>query len=75
MSLCTVHENVSLAAQVLSETVGKVTECFGPPETLKTSKFCVMIDKFFDSLNVSNTHKYKTKMKEFFKPYEDFKDP
>ena len=67
--------NVRLAAQVLSETVGKVIEHFGPPEALETSKFCIMIDKFFDCLNVSNTHEYKTKKKEFLKPYEDLNDP
>ena len=67
--------NVRLTAQVLSKTVGKVIEHFGPPEALETSKFCIMIDKLFDCLNVSNTHEYKTKKKEFLKPYEDLNDP
>ena len=48
---------------------------FGPPGALETSNFCIMIDKFFDCLNVSNKHEYKTKKKEFLKPYEDLNDP
>ena len=60
--------NVSLASQVVSDTFVKVIEHFGPPEALGTSKFCVMINKFFDSINDSKTHEYKTKKKEFFKP-------
>ena len=67
--------NAGLATQVLSETVGKVIEHFGPPEASETSNFCVMIHKFFDCLNVSNTHEYKTKKKGFLKPYEDLNDP
>ena len=30
-----------------------------------------MIINLFDCLNVSNSHDYKTKKKEFLKPYED----
>ena len=67
--------NVRLAAQVFSKAAGKVIEHFGPPEALEISKFCVMIDKFFDCINVSNTHEYKTRKKKFLKPYEDLNDP
>lgn len=45
---------VRLAAQVLSETVGNVLNEFGPEETAGTAKFCLMMDKFFDCLNVRN---------------------
>ena len=55
--------------------MGKVSEHFGPPGALETSNFCIMIDKFFDCLNVSNKHEYKTKKKEFLKPYEDLNNP
>ena len=55
--------------------MGKVSEHFDPPGALETSNFCIMIDKFFDCLNVSNKHEYKTKKKEFLKPYEDLNNP
>ena len=43
---------VNLAAQVLSETVGNVLNSFGPQEAEGTGQFCIMMDKFFDCLNV-----------------------
>ena len=43
---------VNLAAQVLRETVGNVLNNFGPEEAAGTGKFCLMMDKFFDCLNV-----------------------
>ena len=43
---------VNLAAQVLSETVGNVLNSLGPQEAEKTGQFCIMMDKFFDCLNV-----------------------
>ena len=46
---------VRLAAQVLSETVGSVLNSFGPVDAVGTAKFCLMMDKFFDCLNVKNT--------------------
>ena len=46
---------VNLAAQVLSETVGNVLNNFGPEEAEGTGQFCIMMDKFFDCLNVRNT--------------------
>ena len=43
---------VNLAAQVLCETVGNVLNSFGPQEAEGTGQFCIMMDKFFDCLNV-----------------------
>ena len=37
---------VRLAAQVLSETVGSVTNSFGPAGAAGTAKFCLMMDNF-----------------------------
>ena len=48
---------VRLAAQVLSETVGSVLNSFGPVDAVGTARFCLMMDKFFDCLNVKNTEK------------------
>ena len=65
---------VNLAAQVLRETVGNVLNNFGPEEAAGTGKFCLMMDKFFDCLNVRNTKEHITKRKPFLKPYESIDD-
>ena len=65
---------VRLAAQVLSETVGKVLNSFGPPEAAGTAQFCIMMDKFFDCLNVKNTVEHTLKRKPFLKPYDSIDD-
>ena len=65
---------VRLAAQILSETVGKVLKQFGPPEADGTAQFCIMMDKFFDCLNVKNTVEHTLKRKPFLKPYESVND-
>ena len=57
---------VRLAAQVLSQTVGTCLNNFGPPGTAGTTKFCIMMDKFFDCLNVRNTTECTTKRKPRF---------
>ena len=61
---------VRLAAQVLSETVGDVLNHFGPPEAAGTAEFCLMIDKFFDCLNVRSTKEHVLKKKPNLRPYE-----
>ena len=65
---------VNLAAQVLSETVGNVLNIFGPEEDEGTGQFCLMMDKFFDCLNVRNTKEHIIKRKPFLKPYESVDD-
>ena len=65
---------VNLPAQVLSETVGNVLNNFGPEEAAGIGKFCLMMDKFFDSLNLRNTKEHITKRKPFLKPYESIDD-
>jgi hypothetical protein len=65
---------VDLAAQVLSESVGKAIELTGGPATEETSKFILMFDKFFDILNVSNFTNWKRHRKPFQKPYSNSQD-
>ena len=65
---------VRLAAQVLSETVASVLSEYGCPESLETAKFCLMMDKFFDCLNVRDLESHKVKRKQFLAPYEDVND-
>ena len=56
---------INLAAQVLSEKVGNVLNNFGPEETARTGKCCLMMDKFFDYLSVRNTKEHITKGRPF----------
>ena len=65
---------VNLAAQVLSATVAAVLKNYGPPEAAGTAKYCEMVDKFFDCLNVRNTKEYECKRKPFLAPYTDADD-
>ena len=60
---------VSLAAQVLSATVATVLRSFGPPDTEATSKLCMMMDSYFDCLNVRSTTEHIRKKKPFLAPY------
>ena len=65
---------LKLPAQVLSETVGNVLNSFGPEETAGTAKFCIMVDKSFDCLNVRTTTDHITKRKPFLKAYYSIDD-
>ena len=65
---------VNLAAQVLSETVGNILNTFGPQEAERTGQFCIMMDKFFDCLNVWNAKEHIIKRKPILKPYESVDD-
>ena len=55
--------NMKLAAQVLSETVGKVLLINGSEEVSAAANQCLMMDQFFDRLSVSNTEEHKLKLK------------
>ena len=59
--------NVRLAAQVLSNSVGTVLNTYGSQEVTATAQFCLMMDKFFDCMNVRNTMEHQKKLKPFFK--------
>ena len=65
---------IRLAAQVLSETVGSILNSFSSPDMQGTAKFCLMVDKSFDCLNVRNTTEHKLKRKPFLKPYHSVDD-
>ncbi len=65
---------VNLAVQVLSSKVSSVITKFGPPEAAETAKYCKMMDKFFDCLNVRSPNEFKAKRKEDLKPYTSMQD-
>ena len=57
--------NVKLAAQVLSSTVSKILTSYGPLEAAGTAKFCLLIDGFFDIMNIRNIQSHEFKIKPF----------
>ena len=66
--------NVCLAPQVLSDSVGNVLLSFGSPDSHGTANFCLMMDKFFDCMNVRNASEHLLKAKPFLKPYKSTDD-
>ena len=66
--------NVRLAAQVLSSTVSEVLTNYGPSDAAGTAKFCLMIDQFFDIMNVSNTKSGAHQLKPFREPFSSTND-
>ena len=65
---------VSYAAQVLSQTMGNVLEQFGTSDAKETAKYCKMLDRFFDCLDVRNINECELKRKESLKPYTSCDD-
>ena len=59
------------AAQVLSRSVSNVLNGWGPPGAKETTKFCRMIDSFFDLLNVRCLDEGKLKGKPFLRPFDE----
>ena len=60
--------------QLLSETVAKALVLSGDPAVQETAKFVTMLDKFFDSLNVSNYTLGVNKRKVFQQSYRSGDD-
>ncbi|XP_065895609.1 uncharacterized protein [Dysidea avara] len=67
---------VDLAAQVMSSTVAKELRTFATNEAEATAEFIELVDKMFDSMNVSLLSERKLTRKAFLKPYrkpDDFR--
>ena len=60
--------------QVLSESVSKALKLTNETGAEETSKFIEYMDKFFDTLNVSNFTSGKTSRKPFQNPYRSDAD-
>ena len=67
--------NVKLAAQVLSSSVSKVLEHFGPPDASGTAEFCSLMDTVFDIVNIRNTKEAITKQKPQIVEFRSTNDP
>ena len=65
---------VKYAAQVLSRSVSNVLNEWDPPGPKETTKFCRMIDSFFDLLNVRCLDEDKLKGKPFLRPFDEIND-
>jgi len=67
--------NVRLAVQVLSSTVANILSEYGPPEAKETARFCLMMDSFFDIVNIRNTTEHIHKLKPNLEPISSPDDP
>ena len=59
---------------MLSSSVSAVLEQFGDPGAAGTTKFCKIMDQFFDCMNVRNKEEHVTKGKPFLKPFDSADD-
>lgn len=59
---------------MLSKSVADGLSYYGDPETKATEKFCRVMDRFFDCLNVRCMDAWKEKKKSDLKPYTDPND-
>lgn len=60
--------------QVLSETVGKALQQNGGEEASETAKFILLVDKFFDCLNVKSISESYKHLKLYRKPFRSGDD-
>lgn len=67
--------NVRLAAQVLSSNVGNVLQRYGSTDSQETARFCLLMDTFFDILNIRDSNEYQQKCKPNLKPFSSLDDP
>ena len=65
---------VDLAAQILSSTTASVLTHHGGNELSGTSKYCDVIDQFFDCMNVQSVSEHIRKRKDKVAPYTDIDD-
>ena len=66
--------NVKLAAQVLSSTVSKILMSRGHPEAAGTAKFCLLMDSFFDIMNIRDLQSHEFQRKTFLAPFTSVND-
>ena len=66
--------NVKLAAQVLSSTVSKTLTLYGLLEAAGFAKFCLLMDSFFDMMNIRNIQSHEFERKPFLTPFTSVSD-
>ncbi len=66
---------VNLSAQVLSNTMALALQRFFPDgDAEQTARFCEMVNKFFDCLNVRSSTEHVRKRNDFLEPYSSSND-
>ena len=66
---CYSKATVKFAVQVLNKTTAKILQTFDTTATSQTTKFCQMLDQFFDSVNLRGLEKDQKKTNQFLKSY------
>ena len=66
--------NVKLAAQVLSSTVTKTLTSYGPPETAGNANIFLVMDSFFDVINIRNIQAHEFERKPFLALFTSVND-
>ena len=59
---------------MLNETLAEALQMTGGEEASETVRFILLMDRFFDCLNVNNFHSGKCKRKPFQDPYTSCND-
>ena len=66
--------NVKLATQVLGSTVCQTLTSYGLPEAAGTAKICLLMDKFFDIMNIRSSQSHELERKPFLIPVTSVND-
>ena len=66
--------NVKLGTQILSSKVSKTLTWYGPPKAAGTTKFCLLMDSFFDVMNIRNIQSHEFEWKPFLVPFTSVND-
>ena len=67
--------NVKLAAQVLSSTIFRMLSQYGLPEASGIARFCILMDAFFDIMNIRDIHSHEFQPKPSLMPFTFIDDP
>ena len=68
--------NFTQHTKVLSRSVGEILKQYYPNQGMEsTAQFCLMMDSFFDCLNVCSFTEHKTSHKPNVAPYKNCEDP
>ena len=66
--------NVKLAARVFSLSISKVLSTYGPPDAAGTADICLLLDTFFDIMNVENVIAHQSERKSDLFPFNPIND-
>ena len=66
---CYSKVTIKFSVPVLNERAAKILQFFGTTATYQTTKYCQMLDQFFDCVNIISLEKHKKKTKPFLRPY------